>query len=287
VSRRAVRRRGRGAGRHAGSEERLDGRGAGGPRLEVGLLALLPLALVYDLVQASGTGGARNAAEWLVSLPLAPLGERVHALRAALWAMLGLWLVLRRRRAEESLGGPVMRVFLEGFLAALALGPALLAAHRLLAAPLPAIDVPDRPPEAMPRLEDAALLFGAGAYEELVFRLGAYSLAYLGVRRLVSLLGGPLGLARGAADTVGALGSAALFAAFHLEAFTGWLGEGGEPFDGALFAWRFLAGLLLGLLFRWRGIGVAAWAHALFNLGLALGAGPGVFLFAGVLAGGP
>ncbi len=268
-------------------EPRLDGGGAGGPRLEVGLLALLPLALAYDLAQVSAPGGGRNAAEWLLSLPLAPLGEKAHALRAALWAILGLWLLLRRRGSEEPLGAPVLRVWLEGFLAALALGPALLATHALMSVPLPAIEVPDRPPVSPPGLMDAALLFGAGAYEELVFRLGAYSLIYLGIRRLFSWLGAALGWARGAADVAGALGSAALFAAFHLEAFTRWLGEGGEPFDGALFAWRFLAGLLLGLLFRWRGIGVAAWAHALFNLGLALGAGPGVFLWAGTFGPGP
>ena len=41
--------------------------------------------------------------------------------------------------------------------------------------------------------------------------------------------------------------------------------------------WRLLAGILLAGLFRWRGLGVCAWAHGLFNLGLVLGAGPGVF----------
>ena len=36
--------------------------------------------------------------------------------------------------------------------------------------------------------------------------------------------------------------------------------------------------ILLGLLFRWRGVGVTAWTHGLFNLALLLGAGPDVFL---------
>ena len=37
-----------------------------------------------------------------------------------------------------------------------------------------------------------------------------------------------------------------------------------------------LAGILLGLLFRWRGPGVAAWSHGLFNLALLLGIDPDV-----------
>ena len=73
------------------------------------------------------------------------------------------------------------------------------------------------------------------------------------------------------------LGSSLAFAAFHLEACVAWLGVGGDPFEPAIFTYRVLAGMLLGLLFRWRGPGVAAWAHGLFNLGLLLGAGPDVF----------
>ena len=75
-----------------------------------------------------------------------------------------------------------------------------------------------------------------------------------------------------------ALGSAAFFAAFHLAPFVGWLGRGGESFDAAVFSYRFLAGLLLALVFRWRGPGVAAWTHGWFNLALLIGAGPDVFL---------
>ena len=74
------------------------------------------------------------------------------------------------------------------------------------------------------------------------------------------------------------LGSATLFAAAHLAAYTAWLGPGGEPYDASVFTWRLLAGILLGLVFRWRGPGVAAWTHGLFNLALLLGAGPDVFL---------
>ena len=63
------------------------------------------------------------------------------------------------------------------------------------------------------------------------------------------------------------------FAAVHLEVLASHLGPGGEPYDPYVFLWRLLAGILLALLFRWRGPGVAAWCHACFNVALLLGAG--------------
>jgi membrane protease YdiL (CAAX protease family) len=74
-----------------------------------------------------------------------------------------------------------------------------------------------------------------------------------------------------AAELVALLLSALVFSAFHLHSVQAWLGLRGERFDAGLFLWRVSAGLVLGGLFRWRGFGVAAWCHAVFNLGLALG----------------
>jgi hypothetical protein len=150
------------------------------------------------------------------------------------------------------------------------LGPALGAAR--LAAPAPQAT----------GLATAARVLGAAAYEELVFRLGLVSLCVLVAGALLRFLLGARDAARrapSAAAVALALGAAALcFAAFHLAAFTSWLGAGGEAWNAAAFTWRALAGMLLGGLFLARGIGVAAWAHGLFNLALYLGAGPDVFL---------
>ena len=123
-----------------------------------------------------------------------------------------------------------------------------------------------------------ALVFGAGAYEEILFRVGAYSLLFLLARQSGTFFGLPPRGAALAAEGFALVTSSVLFAAFHLEGMLAWLGRGGEPFELARFLWRALAGLLLGVLFRWRGAGVAAWTHALFNVSLLLGAGPGVFL---------
>ena len=116
------------------------------------------------------------------------------------------------------------------------------------------------------------------AWEELVFRVCAFGVLFLAARRMALFAGVGEGAARWTAEAVGLLGSAGLFAAFHLELFSGWLGTGGEEFRAAAFTFRFFAGILLGLLFRWRGPGVSAWSHGLFNLSLALGVSPGVLV---------
>jgi hypothetical protein len=133
-----------------------------------------------------------------------------------------------------------------------------------------------------PSLATGALVAAAGAWEEILCRVLLYGLLMLAVRRSALLLRCPSSVATWAGEILGLAGSALLFAALHLESvlahFSGLIGSGGEPFEAAIFTWRLSAGILLGLLFRWRGPGVAAWTHALFNLGLLLGAGPGVLL---------
>ena len=54
--------------------------------------------------------------------------------------------------------------------------------------------------------------------------------------------------------------SAILFAAFHH------VGVGGEPYDPAIFAFRAVAGVVLGLLFAVRGFCVVVYAHAVYDL---------------------
>jgi len=122
------------------------------------------------------------------------------------------------------------------------------------------------------------VVFGGAAYEEITFRIGLLSLTFLGVTSILAFFGAPERGARHAARVVAVLVSSLAFAAFHLAAFNAWLGVGGEPFIPAVFAWRSLAGVQLAVLFLWRGPGVAAWTHGLFDFGLLLGAGPEVLL---------
>ena len=80
------------------------------------------------------------------------------------------------------------------------------------------------------------------------------------------------------AGGVALVGSSLEFAAAHLDGSLSWRGFGGEPWDAALFTWRALAGGVLLVLLKVRGLGVAVWTHALFNAAMLLGGGPAVFV---------
>jgi len=244
------------------------------PSLARGYLAALPLFLAYELALACGAGAlARSAAESFVAHGLLPLGERVIVVRLALLVILaGVALVHEGRAAPASrlpLAGALGSDLALGALAGFLLGPLLqglaawLGSEPLAAAPEPARG-----------LFLALRLAGAAAWEELLFRVALYGGLFLLVRRTGAFLGLASPLAQGAAELVALLASAALFALFHLDAVQRGLGGAGEPFHAGLFLWRLSAGILLGGLFRWRGLGVAAWAHAVFNLGVALGLAP-------------
>jgi hypothetical protein len=99
---------------------------------------------------------------------------------------------------------------------------------------------------------------GAGIFEELVFRGGVCWALFHVVRDV-------LGADRFSAGVVAVLASAALFSAYHH-----W-GPGGEPWDAARFTFRMHAGALLGVVFLARGLGIAAFAHGLYDALVLLG----------------
>jgi hypothetical protein len=240
----------------------------------LGWIAVLPLVVAYEIALSRSPGSPRNTAEYLLSLPFEALLARPAVGRIALEAVatgLAAWALFQ---AELGLVRRVLRVVLEGLVAAVALGPLLLVLLHLMAVAPPSIGLP----AAVPGPTSVALLIGGAAFEELVFRLALLAAIYLVARSTAEWFLGLPRASRVIAEIAALSGSAVVFAAAHLDVVVGLIAPGGEPYDGARFAWRVSAGLALALLFRFRGMGVAAWCHALFNLALALGAGPGVFL---------
>src|SRR5262249_17017194 len=156
------------------------------------------------------------------------------------------------------------RVIAWGIVTGLVLGPVLVMLQGLLGA-----ERVFAQPEPARSLATTLRLVGAAPWEELCFRVGVYCGLFLAARHVLVFLGLELAPARWSAELCALLGSALAFAVFHLDAVQRLLGQRGEAFQSGLFLWRLSAGLLLAGLFRWRGFGVAAWAHAVFNLGIA------------------
>jgi membrane protease YdiL (CAAX protease family) len=93
---------------------------------------------------------------------------------------------------------------------------------------------------------------GAGVHEELVFRLGL-----MGGATAALLL---IGLGRAASVSLALVASAVLFSAAHHA------GPLGESFDQGVFVYRIMAGVVFGLIFYFRSLAHAVYAHFLYDL---------------------
>ena len=96
--------------------------------------------------------------------------------------------------------------------------------------------------------------FGAGIYEELLFRLMLLP--------LVTGLVRSFGATRATSLVTGIVITGLLFSAAHYRVFT----SAGDAFQWFSFSFRFIAGVFFALLFTYRGFGVTAGAHTLYDL---------------------
>lgn len=217
-------------------------------RLGLSIVAILPLVLLYQLGIVQGGSRVRILAEIWMMRPFSLLGwQAATVVNAVLFLGLlwGLWEV--QRGGSLSLGFLTL-MLLEGALYALLLySGAYLAAdyvERVLEEILAIRGVPSR---------DLLLALGAGVYEELLFRL--------------LLLAGGIALLRkfflwnyAWSAVLMLVVSSLLFSAVHH------LAPYGEPFSSYVFTLRALCGAFLGGVFLARGLGVAVWTHAIYNV---------------------
>lgn len=97
-----------------------------------------------------------------------------------------------------------------------------------------------------------ALSLGAGLYEELFFRVILVTLFILIFTKLFGK--------KWAGITAAVVLSALLFSAVH------YTGSMGDAFTLGSFLYRFLFGIILNGIYVWRGFGVAAWTHAIYDI---------------------
>lgn len=219
--------------------------------IAVGLFVILPLWLGYEVLRYVYEPQYMNLAQ----LVLLQLLERLPtAFRIALTLLTGLAVlaamlsVLRRDIPWVRVGGVIV---LEGAVYGLILGPlaAEIVHHSQLVLHLQG--------GADPNLRANLIgALGAGIYEEIVFRLILMSgLAWLFMRACRSF-GQPqwIGVA------LAVLASSLLFALAHYN------GSNPEALSEPVFLFRTVAGLILGLLFLFRGLGVCVYTHALYDV---------------------
>lgn len=218
-------------------------------RLDIAVLLTAPLFVAYEAGLLFFTrGDVRNAAdvrlkEWAAAVhPHLPL-----VLNTLL--LLGFVAAALRREKTPVVAWLTPALLLEACAYALVLGPLSMALVRLV--PL-ATSVMGRGP-----VVEVLFAIGAGLYEELLFRL-------LVVGGLAWILGRWGGFPRWFSLGFPVFFGAVLFSLFHH------VGPLGDPFEWRVVAFRALAGVLLGVLFVFRGFTVTAWTHAIYDLLLAL-----------------
>ncbi len=215
-------------------------------RVSLSLVYVAPLFLGYELAIRVAGSDVRNAAENTFKSLFWYLGPGAGLLQAFFALVV---VVAAIRVFQERL--PVLRILVpfltEALLLALVLGP--LVAFLTGAFPLDA--------SIRPRGDDLLVSVlssvGAGLYEEILFRLVLLGGLYVVLLRF-------FGLGKGAALAIAIGLSAILFAAYHH------VGPYGEPLVARAFAFRGFAGILLGLIFAARGLGVVVYLHAFYDV---------------------
>ncbi len=215
-------------------------------RVSVSLVYVTPLLVLYEVLLRAGGSDTRNAVEQAFKELFWYLGPAAGYLQAflVLVVVAAVWRVVALRL-------PCVRLFpaflIECLLLALLLGPVVA----FVAGPL---ELGVQTPRVPSSLEYSVLAsISAGIYEELLFRLIVLGGLYVLALRLC-------GTSRPVAFLLALLVSAFAFAYYHHAA------PYGEPYEPRAFAFRAIAGILLGLVFAGRGLAVVVYLHALYDV---------------------
>ena len=215
-------------------------------------LISLPLLLMYEVLifvsQPDSSQMVRISVDvWIKSL-FSLLGHNVLSITLIVVALLGIYILYRDREKLSTLRfSYFLTMFFEAAVYAYLLA---LLISQTLETLLQAIQV--TPIESLTTLQQLALSLGAGLYEELFFRVILVSMLLFLFKYLFSK--------KWMAVAAAVLLAAFIFSAVH------YVGALGDPFTMGSFLFRFLFGLALNGIYIWRGFGMAAWTHALYDV---------------------
>lgn len=211
-----------------------------------GLVLVIPLFVIYEASMYLAEYKFRNGADALVTnvLDLVPVLSTL-AVKLSFFLLLALTLYVSsgRRRINSTF---IPFLLLESMIYSLFLGTV---ASRLLR---PFFDFPflSVASELLPTSFITAV--GAGLYEELLFRFILFGgLVWAGSKIMKK---------KAFAVIFAAVISSLLFSGYH------YLGPYGYQFEAYSFTFRAVAGLILTLIYYFRGFAVAAYTHAFYDI---------------------
>jgi|SRR6056297_105202 membrane protease YdiL (CAAX protease family) len=215
-------------------------------------LVSLPLFFLYEILilisQPSGDAIVRISVDvWIKSL-FSSLGVSAISFSLLIIAIVGLFILYKEKERLKTLKFAYFpMLLLEATIYAIVvafISQSLVSFMLNMAA--------SDPIATLTTTQKLALSLGAGLYEELFFRVILVTVFILIFTKVFGK--------KWAAVTASVVLSALLFSAVH------YIGSMGDAFTLGSFLYRFLFGLILNGIYVWRGFGVAAWTHAIYDI---------------------
>lgn len=215
-------------------------------------LISLPLLLLYEaliyLSQPDTEHAVRISVDIWIKWLFAFMGRDIVSITLIFAALVGLVIIYRERHRLSSLKlSYFFTMLIEASVYAFVLG---LLITSVIAGLLQMMQT--TPVEGLSTGQQLALSLGAGLYEELFFRVILVSILLFIFKKLFTKKYIAFGMAM--------IIAAAIFSFVH------YIGAYGDPFTIGSFLFRFLFGLALNAIYIWRGFGIAAWTHAIYDL---------------------
>lgn len=212
----------------------------------------LPLLLMYEfliyLSQPDTDQIVRISVDVWIKTLFSYIGRDVLSISLIVIAIIGFFVIYRERKRLSSLKASyfflmVAEASVYAFVLALLISTTVSNLLHIIQV---------QPVETLGLTQKLALSLGAGLYEELFFRvILVSSLLYIFKNQFTK---------QNMAYALAMILAALIFSAVH------YVGAMGDPFTFGSFLFRFLFGLALNAIYIWRGFGMAAWTHAMYDL---------------------
>lgn len=214
-------------------------------------LISLPLLLLYEglllISQPESEQIVRISVDVWIKTLFSYVGRDVLSITLILVALLGIYVLYKERNKLSSLKlnyflAMLIEAAVYAFLLALLISTVV---NNLLM-------IQAEPVESLNTMQKIALSLGAGLYEELFFRVILVSALLYVFKKLF--------------NERGLIVASAMILAAFLFSLAHYVGELGDPFTLGSFLFRFFFGLSLNAIYIWRGFGMAAWTHAIYDV---------------------
>lgn len=215
-------------------------------------LISLPLLLLYEVLifwaQPDSEQVVRISVDVWIKTLFSYIGKDVLSITLILVALVGVFVLYRERKKLSSLKlsyffTMVIEASFYAFFLALLINITVSGLLQI---------VQTSPIQTLTTLQQLALSLGAGLYEELFFRVILVSALLFIFKKVFNK--------QSMAFASAILLAAVIFSLVHF------VGAFGDPFTIGSFLFRLLFGIALNAIYLWRGFGMAAWTHAIYDL---------------------